>query len=119
MRLRGHDNLMVAGDTEAILDEVEEFLTGARQVRAPDRVLATVMFTDIVDSTGAGGGDGGLRAGGICWSVMTIWCVGKLDYWYRGREVKTTGDGFLATFDGPARAIRCAGDIAYAVGRWG
>jgi class 3 adenylate cyclase len=89
-----------------ILDEVEEFLTGQRTVREPDRMLATVMFTDIVGSTQRAAALGDSR-----WRDLLTRHDGllrrELDR-HRGREVKTIGDGFLATFDGPARAIRCA-----------
>ena len=96
----------LTGDTDTILDRVEEFVTGRRGERHPDRVLATVMFTDIVDSTSRAAALGDRR-----WSEL-------LEDHYRlirqqlprfgGLEVKTIGDGFLATFDGPARAVRCA-----------
>ncbi len=96
----------LTGDTDTILDRVEEFVTGRRGERRPDRVLATVMFTDIVDSTAQAAALGDRR-----WSEL-------LEDHYRlirqqlprfgGLEVKTIGDGFLATFDGPARAVRCA-----------
>jgi class 3 adenylate cyclase len=95
-----------AGDPEAIAGEVEEFLTGARPGAAPDRVLATVLFTDIVDSTRRAA-DLGDRA----WSQQRerhdALTRSQLER-FRGHEVKQTGDGFLASFDGPARAIRCA-----------
>jgi class 3 adenylate cyclase len=115
--LEGSDNLMVAGDSDAIIDEIEEFLTGARQVRAPDRVLATVMFTDIVDSTRRASEMGDRRWRELLESHDEL-VRRKLDYW-SGREIKTTGDGFLATFDGPARAIQCAKAIAYDVNSLG
>ena len=96
----------LTGDTDTILDRVEEFVTGRRGERHPDRVLATVMFTDMVDSTSRAASLGDRR-----WSEL-------LEDHYRlirqqlprfgGLEVKTIGDGFLATFDGPARAVRCA-----------
>jgi class 3 adenylate cyclase len=91
------------------LDDVEEFLTGQRPTGLIDRVLATVMFTDIVGSTEHASrlGDGPWREvlaehHAVVRSQLTRW---------RGSEVKTIGDGFLATFDGPARAVRCAGQI--------
>ena len=115
--LEGSDNLMVAGDSDAIIDEIEEFLTGARQVRAPDRVLATVMFTDIVDSTRRASEMGDRRWRELLERHDEL-VRRKLDYW-SGREIKTTGDGFLATFDGPARAIQCAKAIAYDVNSLG
>jgi class 3 adenylate cyclase len=113
VELPGSDSLMAIGDSDAILDEVEEFLTGARHEREPDRVLATVMFTDIVGSTQRAAELGDRR-----WRDL----LGRHDALvrrqlarHRGREVKTVGDGFLATFDGPARAIRCADAITRAV----
>jgi class 3 adenylate cyclase len=115
--LEGSDNLMVAGDSDAILDEIEEFLTGARQARAPDRVLATVMFTDIVDSTSRAAemGDRGWRFLLERHDALFRQALER----HRGREVKRTGDGFLATFDGPARAIRCAASMSEAMGTLG
>jgi class 3 adenylate cyclase len=96
-------------DSDRILDEVEEFLTGSRTAAEPDRVLATVLFTDIVDSTrrAAELGDSG-------WRLLRDRhndAVRQEFARFRGREVKTLGDGFLATFDGPARAVRCASAI--------
>jgi class 3 adenylate cyclase len=96
------------------MDEMEEFLTGTRQVRPLDRVLATVMFTDIVDSTrrAADAGDRGWRELIERHDELTRRQLGR----FRGQEVKTLGDGFLATFDGPARAIECACAIRDGVG---
>jgi class 3 adenylate cyclase len=115
--LEGSDNLMVAGDSDSILDEVEVFLTGTRKEREPDRVLATVMFTDICGSTKRAAEMGDRR-----WSDLLErhdeLVRRQLDRW-QGKEIKTTGDGFLATFDGPARAIRCAKTIAYEVNSLG
>ena len=106
VELPGADHLWFHGDADAILGEVEEFLTGSRSAEISDRVLATVMFTDIVDSTRTAAALGDRR-----WRDL----LGRHDALmrrelerHRGREVKTIGDGFLATFDGPARAIRCA-----------
>ena len=106
VELPGEDHLWFHGDTESILDEVEVFLTGARSVQTVDRILATVMFTDIVESTRQAAALGDRR-----WRDL----LGRHDSLmrrelerHRGRAVKTMGDGFLATFDGPARAIRCA-----------
>jgi class 3 adenylate cyclase len=89
-----------------ILDEIEEFITGARTGRATDRVLATVLFTDIVDSTKQSS-----ELGDRNWRDLLDRhdaAVRRQLTRFRGREVKTTGDGFLATFDGPARALECA-----------
>ena len=115
--LEGSDNLMVAGDSDAILDEIEEFLTGARQRREPDRILATVMFTDICGSTRKASEMGDARWRDLLERHDEL--VRKHIDRFQGREVKTTGDGFLATFDGPARAIRCAKAIAYEVNALG
>jgi class 3 adenylate cyclase len=106
VELRGIDHLPWVGDQDAILDEVEEFLTGVRQGPEPDRVLATVMFTDIVSSTerAAELGDQGWRH--LLESYYGV--VRRELARFRGREIDTAGDGFLATFDGPARGIRCA-----------
>jgi len=89
-----------------VLAEVAEFLTGERPAVEPDRVLATVLFTDIVASTERAAvlGDRGWRD--LLESHQAL--VRRELARFRGREVKTLGDGFLATFDGPARAIRCA-----------
>ena len=100
------DHSPVTGDSDAILDEIEEFVTGRRYERAPDRVFATVMFTDIVDSTPRAAAMGDRR-----WSELLEGhhrLVRQQLQRFGGQEVKTTGDGFLTTFDGPARAIRCA-----------
>jgi class 3 adenylate cyclase len=111
--LPGSDTLVVAGDAHAVLDEISEFFTGRRPVRAADRVLATVMFTDIVDSTRRAA-----ELGDADWRRLLErhdeLVRRELARW-QGREVKTTGDGFLATFDGPARGIRCGKAITDAV----
>jgi class 3 adenylate cyclase len=106
VELSGEDHLWYHGDAEAIVAEVEEFLTGARGAREPDRVLATVMFTDIVDSTRRGAELGDRRWQNLVERHDAL-MRRELER-YRGREVKTMGDGFLATFDGPARGIHCA-----------
>jgi len=93
-------------DADQILDEVEEFLTGVRRASEPDRVLATVLFTDIVGST-----ERISKLGDHRWSELLARHHGavrrELER-FRGREIDTTGDGFIAAFDGPARAIRAA-----------
>jgi class 3 adenylate cyclase len=107
--LPGADDLWWVGDTDALLDEVEEFLTGRRPAPDAHRVLATVMFTDIVSST-----ERAAVAGDRRWAELLARhneTVRRQFQHWGGREIKTTGDGFLATFDGPARAIRCACDI--------
>jgi class 3 adenylate cyclase/esterase/lipase len=113
VELSGSDYFPYLGDQDAILDEVEEFLTGARPVHAPDRALATVLFTDIVSSTehaAAVGDDAWTRVLDSHDNVIAR----EIDR-HRGRRIKTTGDGVLATFDGPARAVRCAQAISRAV----
>jgi len=102
----GADQPPWVGDAEAVLAETQEFLTGTREPPEPDRVLATVMFTDIVDSTrwAAKLGDQRWRALLDDHDRTVRRQLGR----FRGHEVHTTGDGLLATFDGPARAIRCA-----------
>ena len=95
---------------DRIVDETEEFLTGYRTESELDRVLATVLFTDIVDSTKRAA-----ALGDRMWRAMLDRhdeIVRQQLSRFRGREVKHTGDGFLATFDGPARAVRCASAIA-------
>jgi class 3 adenylate cyclase len=95
---------------DRIADEIEEFLTGSRSEVEADRVLATVLFTDIVDSTkrAAELGDRQWRALLDRHDAAVRTQIGR----FRGHEVKSLGDGFLATFDGPARAVRCAAAIA-------
>jgi hypothetical protein len=104
------DNLTFVGDTEAVAAEIEEFLTGSRAPPMSDRVLATILFTDIASST-----EHAAEVGDRRWREL----LGRHDALarallerYRGREVKRTGDGLLATFDGPARAVTCAAAIA-------
>jgi class 3 adenylate cyclase len=109
----GIDSYGWSGDVETVLDEVEEFLTGSRGRREPDRVLATVLFTDIVGSTDHAARLGDRRWRGLLEGHDAV-VREQLQRW-RGREVKTVGDGFLATFDGPARAVRCAQAIIRAV----
>lgn len=109
----GSDHFPWLGEADAFVDEVEVFLTGARVARDVDRVLATVLFTDIVGSTELASrlGDRGWRD--LLQEHNTA--VRREITRMRGREVGTAGDGFLATFDGPARAIRCACAIQDAV----
>jgi hypothetical protein len=110
IELPGRDNLPYVGDQDAILDEVQEFLTGVRHSTEPDRVLATVLFTDIVRAT-ARAAELGNRAWRDLLERHNALVRRELERG-RGREVDTAGDGFLATFDGPARAIRSAHAIA-------
>jgi class 3 adenylate cyclase len=100
-------------DGDDILEEIASFLTGTKTAYEPDRVLATVMFTDIVDSTTKAAEMGDRRWRDLCEAHDRA--VRRLLERFRGREVKTLGDGFLATFDGPGRAIRCASEVREAV----
>jgi class 3 adenylate cyclase len=104
--LPGEDELPFFGDQDAVLEELEEFFTGVRPASPSDRVLATVLFTDIVGST-----ERAARLGDRAWRDLLEAhrsIVRRELSRFNGREIETTGDGFLATFDGPARAIRCA-----------
>jgi class 3 adenylate cyclase len=107
--LSGDDHLLYVGDTDALVDEIEEFLTGARSGAEGDVLTMTVLFTDIVAST-----EHQARVGPREWSRLTdrhdAMVRAALAH-HRGHEVKTTGDGFLATFDATGRALRCAADI--------
>jgi len=106
VELEGDDHLPWVGNQDEILAEIEEFLTGVRRGPEPDRVLATVLFTDVVGST-----ECAAELGDRAWRELLarhhLLVRRELERW-RGNEVSTAGDGFLATFDGPARAIRCA-----------
>ncbi|HEX2291930.1 MAG TPA: adenylate/guanylate cyclase domain-containing protein [Gaiellaceae bacterium] len=106
VELPGDEHLIWAGDVDMLVDEVEEFLTGSRPVQEADRVLATVLFTDIVGST-----ERAAQLGDRRWREVldehNARVRRQLDR-FRGKEVDTAGDGFFATFDGPARAIRAA-----------
>ena len=109
----GADHLLWTQDADAIVAEIEEFLTGTRGASPPDRALATVLFTDIVDST-----THAAKLGDRRWRELLDRhdeLIRRLVDRARGRVVKTTGDGVLATFDGPARAIECARQIVAAV----
>jgi pimeloyl-ACP methyl ester carboxylesterase/class 3 adenylate cyclase len=117
VELPGSAHVFYASDPTNFLDEIEEFVTGHREGIQPERVLASVLFTDIVDSTAKAAtlGDREWRAllenhNRLVRTEITRW---------RGVERKTTGDGFLATFDGPARAVRAAKSIANAVASLG
>lgn len=113
VELAGADHLFFAEDTDRLLAEIQEFLTGVREAGEPERVLATVLFVDVVGST-----EHAVKLGDRRWHDL-------LDAYYktlraelvrfRGREVDTAGDGLFAVFDGPARAIRCACAITEAV----
>jgi len=106
LELGGADHFAWIGDASAILTAVEEFVTGGRQRVAADRVLTTVLFTDIVDSTARAA-----RLGDALWRATLerfYETVRRTLVAFRGIEVATTGDGVFARFDGPARAIQCA-----------
>ncbi|HXF01323.1 MAG TPA: adenylate/guanylate cyclase domain-containing protein [Solirubrobacterales bacterium] len=109
----GADHLLFTQDGDEIAGEIEEFITGTRQARPPERVLATVLFTDIVDSTAHAArlGDQGWRELLDRHDNLARSHVSR----YQGQLVKTTGDGILATFDGPARAIECGAGIVRGV----
>jgi class 3 adenylate cyclase len=101
------------GGDDPETDLIEEFLTGRKPRRSPERVLATVLFTDIVAST-----DRAAEIGDRAWRELlerhNVLVRERLEL-FRGREIKTVGDGFIATFDGPARAVRCAWEIVEGV----
>jgi class 3 adenylate cyclase len=109
VELPGEDHFPFFGDQEPVLALTQEFLTGALPAVDPDRVLATVLFTDLVDSTSRAAALGDRRWHRLLEEHQQV--VRRQLARFRGREVKTTGDGFLATFDGPARAIRAADAI--------
>jgi len=112
VELAGHDHLFFAGDVDEPLDHIQELVTGTRPEPAVDRVLATVLFTDIVRST-----ERLAELGDAEWvRVLDAHdaLVRRELARFRGREVKHTGDGFVASFDGPIRALRCAQAIVAA-----
>ena len=112
VELAGDDHLIWA-DPDPIFDAVEEFITGVPPAAVPNRMLMTVLFTDIVGSTGKAA-----QLGDDAWRQTLDRhdeIAGRYVRRYQGREVKRTGDGILAAFDGPARAVRCAQAIAAAV----
>ena len=115
--LDGIDHLPVTAGAGPVVDEIEEFLTGSRSAREPDRVLATVLFTDIVGST-----ERAAELGDRAWTSLLgehhALVRGELER-FRGKEIRISGDGFLATFDGPARAVKCAAAIRDEVRRLG
>jgi class 3 adenylate cyclase len=115
--LPGHDDPPYIGDVDAITDEIEAFLTGQRHGASLDRILSTVLFTDIAGST-----QRLTEVGDARWADL----LARHDELarreierHRGRYIDSTGDGLLATFDGPARAVRCAQALAAAVGELG
>jgi len=113
IELPGIDHGYWTEGSDIILDHIEQFLTGRRQAHAPDRTLATVLFADIVSST-----ERAAKLGDRRWRDLLEAFYRKVREVlreYRGREINTSGDGLLAAFDGPARAVRCAGAIRDAV----
>ncbi|WKZ82930.1 MAG: adenylate/guanylate cyclase domain-containing protein [Acidimicrobiia bacterium] len=117
VELPGADHLFWAGDTAPLLEEIEEFVTGRRPEPRGDRVVATVLFTDLVGSTAlaASIGDRAWRDAQVRHDRVVR---SEIERW-RGREIDRAGDGFLALFDGPARAVRCALAIQAAVAALG
>jgi class 3 adenylate cyclase len=117
VELPGTDALPFSGDTDRIVEEVEEFLTGAHTGAEFERILATLVFTDIVDSTKVAA-----QVGDRAWRDLldqhNELVRGELDR-FKGREIATTGDGFLATFDGPGKAVRCGLSITGAAATLG
>jgi pimeloyl-ACP methyl ester carboxylesterase len=114
VEIPGMDHLVLDNTTQDIIaDEIEEFVTGVRPAPEPDRFLATVLFTDIVGSTGHASAIGDRKWVDLLevHNALAKREIGR----FRGRAVKSTGDGVLATFDGPGRAIRCAQSIAGSV----
>ena len=112
VELPGEDHLFFVGDTDAFVDEIQEFLTGGRQAPEGDLVTSTILFTDIVSST-----EQSARMGHRKWTSLTDdhdAMVRATLHRHRGHEVKTIGDGFLATFDATTRAIRAAVEIVTA-----
>jgi class 3 adenylate cyclase len=113
VELEGQDHALPLGDAEPVVGEIEEFVTGERQRPEPTRALLTVLFTDIVGSTQLAAELGDARWRALLEEHNQM--VRRQLEDHEGREVKTVGDGFLATFDGPARAIWCAKAITEAV----
>ncbi|HEX8853741.1 MAG TPA: alpha/beta fold hydrolase, partial [Pyrinomonadaceae bacterium] len=106
VELSGEDHLPFVGDQDAVLEEIEEFLTGVRHAAAPERVLATVLFTHVADAHERAAALGDERWRELLERFRAH--VSREVAWFRGREMDATGAGPLATFDGPARAVRCA-----------
>lgn len=117
VELDGRDNIGFLGDSDALLDEVEQFVTGGHRPRKIERVLATVLFTDIVESTVRAAAVGDLRWRDLLDAHDRI--VRAQIERFDGDEVKTVGDGFLASFPLPSSAVRCARAIRTAVGELG
>ncbi|HEY3021008.1 MAG TPA: adenylate/guanylate cyclase domain-containing protein [Solirubrobacteraceae bacterium] len=117
VELPGDDHSIWTGDTAAALSEIQEFLTGTRAAPEPDRVLSTVLFTDIVESTKTAATLGDRRWREVLerHADATSRALAR----FGGREIKSMGDGIMATFDGPARGIRCAQAMVDAAGELG
>jgi class 3 adenylate cyclase len=113
VELEGEDHFPWVGDTETALATIEEFLTGVRPGPATQRVLATVLFTDIVDSTRLATELGDRRWRELLGQHAEL--TREQLRRFEGREIKSTGDGFLSTFDGPTRGAECAREIADAM----
>jgi class 3 adenylate cyclase len=113
VELEGIDHMPFAGDVESLVGEIESFLTGERRAPEPDRQLLTVLFTDIVGSTERAAELGDRRWKALLEDHDRV--VREELARHRGKEIKTMGDGFLATFDGPARSVGCARAVAGAV----
>jgi class 3 adenylate cyclase len=105
------------GDTDAVVEETEEFLTGERQAAEVDRALATVLFTDVVGSTELAAEVGDRRWRSLLEDHDAT--AGRALEAHQGSLIKSTGDGLLATFDRPAAAIRCAQSLREALSRQG
>ena len=106
VELEGEDHLPFVGDQDAVLDQIEEFLTGVRHTPEPERVLATVLFVHLADAPRRAAEHGAARWQELLQRFRAH--VSREIAWFRGREMDARGAGPLATFDGPARAIRCA-----------
>ncbi|MDX1376223.1 MAG: adenylate/guanylate cyclase domain-containing protein [Burkholderiales bacterium] len=113
VELPGDDHMPMMGDTEAIVAEVREFLTGERAAPEVDRVLTTILFCDIVDSTSRAGAMGDHAWKNLLERFYAL-ASEKLKQ-FRGRLLDTAGDGLFAAFDGPARAVRCGAAVIEAV----
>ena len=117
VELPGVDHIPFVGESDRIVQEMEQFLTGSRSAPVIDRVLATVLMSDVVDSTAQASNLGDQRWQDVMAAHNTV-TRAELER-FRGNEVRFTGDGFLTTFDGPARAINCAMAISRNIGSLG
>lgn len=113
----GNSHSMMLDDMDTILSDIQEFITGERPIDSSDRILATVLFLDIASST-----ERAAQLGDTAWSNLlnSYYAIARKELArFRGKETNTSGDGILATFDGPARAVRCALAIVGAVRQLG